>query len=146
MEVTDGKIAGLTFNAKEGSALEFASLGAEHVDSEMGGQAVAQTLCVGCDQQATLTDEACGNAAADQTNMKITGGVFGFDALASANLIFDDGCLEDEQQAVGMSVSSLANGVADTSCPDCEIPDLTEIEVSGDFTKTMTTVITDIDN
>lgn len=119
-----GSFESIDFASQQGSNMAFASAGAEFAVSAMGGSATAETMCPNCDQKITIDDQNCAYAGAlsdDET--VITGGTFGYDAISDANLLFDDGCIDEIGLDSGIAVSAYAEGELSDDCIDCEKPD-----------------------
>jgi hypothetical protein len=99
------------FESAQGGLIEFKSEGVDFADSYMGGSASMSTtddniLIHGVD----VLDLNSGYAAAVGNNAEIKHGVFNWDAVSAANIVFQDSMTEHADVASGMSVGAFAEG------------------------------------
>jgi hypothetical protein len=130
-------IKDVQFESKQGGLVEFMSEGVDYADSYMGGTASASTVDANniLIHAVDIVDQNSGYAGASTYNSEIKHGVFNWDAVSAANIVFQDSMTEHADVASGMSVGAYAEGKI---LPGA---DYGEISTYGEFWQTGVVVI-----
>lgn len=99
------------FESAQGGLIEFTSEGVDYADSWMGGVASMSTtdnniLIHGVD----VVDDNFAISSMTGNNAEIKHGVFNWDAVSAANIVFQDSMTEHADVASGMSIGAFAEG------------------------------------